>query len=434
MNIKGITLLGAGLIVSCLSSAQITLSQTECREMALKSNEELQKSGLAHQQAKLDKAIAFTSYLPDFSASGMVVYMPKNIDVMTNQMQIHGTYMAGISLMQPLYTGGKIIAGNKMAKIGIECSQEMLRKTRMDVICEADKAYWTYVVVNEKIKLLESYRKQLDTLHAQMQSNIRVQMATQNDLLRIEAKRSQIVYQLEKAKNGGDLCLFSLCNVVGIELGTPIIATDTVIAVSVPVNLADDISSRPELKLLEKQVYIQKQQVKSTRADFLPSLALMAQYYDFGNMKLKGIADDGVGGQIPYTQNVHDNGSFFMLSLNVPLFHWGEGQKKVKRAKLQVQSSLLDLQQNKRLLTIELRQAIQNLTDGYRLVQTAEVGFKQAEENLRVMNKRFYVDMCSLTDLLDAQTLWQEARSNQIEARTQYKLYESDYLRAAGLL
>lgn len=434
MNRKRITLLGTGLLVSLLSSAQITLSQAECRRMALESNEELQKSGLAQQQAKLDKAIAFTSYLPEFSASGMAVYMPKNIDIMTNQMQIHGTYMAGISLMQPLYAGGKIIAGNRMAKIGIECSQETLRKTRMDVICEADKAYWSYVVVNEKIKLLESYRHQLDTLHAQMQSNIRVQMATQNDLLRIEAKRSQIIYQLEKARNGGDLCLFSLCNVVGIELGTPILATDTIIAVSVPQNLADDISSRPELRLLEKQIDIRKQEVKSVRADYLPSLALMAQYYDFGNMKIKGAADDGVGGQTPYTQNIHDNGTFFLLSLNVPLFHWGEGQKKVKRAKLQVQSSLLDLQQNKRLLTIELRQAIQNLTDGYRLVQTAEVGFKQAEENLRVMNKRFHVDMCPLTDLLDAQTLWQEARSNQIEARTQYKLYESDYLRAAGLL
>lgn len=94
----------------------------------------------------------------------------------------------------------------------------------------------------------------------------------------------------------------------------------------------------------------------------------------------------------------------------------------------------LDLQQNRRLLSIELRRAIQNVHDSYNMIQTATTGMELAEENLRVMRKRYQTDMCSLTDLLDAQTQWQEAYSDRIEAQTQYKIYESEYLKAAGIL
>lgn len=431
---KKIIILTLAVLIHYHSWAQLTLSQAECREMALKSNEEMQKAGNAYEQAKLDKAIAFTAYLPSFSGSLMGLYKPEGIDVMNYTLQMHGTYMAGIALSQPIYTGGKINAANKMAKTGVECSEESMRKTRMQVICDADKAYWTYVVVHEKINLLESYYRQLDTLYNQMQNNVRVEMATQNDMLRIEAKRSQIMYQLQKAKNGYDLCRLSLCNVIGVEPDTPITAADTVIQVTAPQPLSHDISKRPELKLLEKQIEIQQQQIKAARADFLPSLALVGQYYYFDNLKVKGFADNGAGGQVPFKSTFNDHGSIFMLTASIPLFHWGEGRKKVKRAQIELQNSHLDLQQNRSLLSIELQQAIKNLTDGYHLIQTAELGLRQAEENLRVMNNRYKVEMCTLTDLMDAQTLWQEARSNQIEACTQYKVYESEYLQAAGLL
>ena len=50
------------------------------------------------------------------------------------------------------------------------------------------------------------------------------------------------------------------------------------------------------------------------------------------------------------------------------------------------------------------------------------------------MQNSYDVSMCTLTDLLDAQAQWQEAYSNQIEAKTQYKIYESEYMRVSGQL
>ena len=74
------------------------------------------------------------------------------------------------------------------------------------------------------------------------------------------------------------------------------------------------------------------------------------------------------------------------------------------------------------------------MQDGYLLIRTAEDGLREAEENLRVMRNRYAVAMAPLTDLLDAQSQWQEAESNLIEAQAQYKIYETEYLRAIGRL
>ena len=150
-------------------------------------------------RAELDKAIAFTSYLPAIESSATGAYVVEDIDMMGMQMQMKGTYMAGITLTQPLYAGGKIIAGNKLARIGVECAAENQRKTRMQVIADADNAYWTYLATCRKIAMLESYVQQIDTLYQQTRVGVSAQMATTNDLLRIEAKRSEINYQLQKA-------------------------------------------------------------------------------------------------------------------------------------------------------------------------------------------------------------------------------------------
>ena len=123
-----------------------------------------------------------------------------------------------------------------------------------------------------------------------------------------------------------------------------------------------------------------------------------------------------------------------MLSVKIPIFHWGENRKKVRKAQYGLRNAELDLQKNSRLLDIEVQQAIRNVQDGYLLILTAEKGLQQAEENLRVTHNRYAASMAPLTDLLDAQSQWQQAQSNLIEAQAQYKIYETEYLRTRGEL
>lgn len=411
----------------------LRLSLDECRKMALSHSEELQQADNALRQAELDRQIAKTAFLPKFDASAVGAYMLPDMDMLGMEMRMRGTYMAGVNLTQPIYAGGKITTGNRLARIGEETAAEQLRMTRMDVLVEADNAYWTYIAVGRKVRMLESYHAQMDTLHRQTEVALAAGMATENDLLRIDAKRTEIHYQLQKVQNGTDLCRMSLCRIVGADFDTQIEATDTTFVASQPVGLSAETAARPELHLLEKQIAAGKEQIRMARADMLPTVALTANYMYYGNIKLNGMTDAG-GTMIPFSQEFRDGMGMAMLSVQIPIFHWGENRKKVRKAQYELRNAELDLQKNTRLLNIEVQQAIRNVQDGYELIYTAEKGLQQADENLRVMRNRYAASMAPLTDLLDAQSQWQQAESNLIEAQTQYKIYETEYLRATGSL
>ena len=128
------------MVCCCGLQAQtLTLSQQQCREMALQHNEDLKKADAAVQKAELDRQIAFAAYLPKLDGSLSGLYM-SDIDMMGQTLQMHGMYMAGINIVEPLYAGGQITAANRLAKLGKECQQEQQRKTRMQVIADVDKA------------------------------------------------------------------------------------------------------------------------------------------------------------------------------------------------------------------------------------------------------------------------------------------------------
>lgn len=427
------------MIIALLAAAQaggqtISLDRDECRRMALSHNENLKKAKNGVEQAELDRKIARTAYLPKFDGSASAFYMLPDIDMMGAKMQLHGAYLAGIQLVQPIYAGGKITAGRKLSDLGRNAAQDQLEISRMDVINEADNAYWTYIAVRDKVVLMQSYIGMMDTLYSQTEAAVDAGMAMGNDLLRITSKRSELQYQKKKAENGAELCRQALCNIIGVGFDTQILPMDSLPECQPPADMSFNMEERPEYRLLQLNVDVARQQVNMVRGDFLPTIGLSIGYSYYGNIKMKGMADLGDGNYYPYTQEYRDGIASGILSVSIPLFHWGEGIKKVKKARIAVDNALLDLNRNSNLLDLEVRQAATNLNDGWNMISSARLALEQAEENLRVMRNRFEESMAPLTDLLDAQTQWQQARSNMIEAATQYQIYQTAWLRATGRL
>lgn len=416
----------------------ISLSLADCRQMALEQNEKIKTAQNAVDKAKLDRQIAFAQYLPKLDGSFTLVHM-KNIDLLDQDLiglslQTRGTYLAGITITQPLYVGGQITAANRLANIGQTVSQEQQRKTRMQVIADVDNAYYTLIAVRSKVQMLEAYEKQMQSLYDQVKLATDVQMATENDLLRISTKQNEINYQLQKARNGEQLCGLALANVIGSDFEKTIIPTDTVLTASVPEQLSEDFSTRPDLLLLQQQVKASEVLVKKSRSNYLPTVALVGRYSHYNNLKLKGGLNLPEIGSFDFNHTISGGNPMALLSISLPLFHWGAELKKVKKAKFDLSDAKLQLQQNERGMRVEVRRAVQNVTDSQRMVETAIVGRQQADENLRVMRQKFDNQMCTMTDLLDAQSQWQQARSNLIEAQTQQKIYETEYLRVTGRL
>lgn len=418
------------------SGAALTLNVEKCRQMALESSEDVKKGNNALTQSALDRKIAVSAFLPAIDASGSVMYMTPNMEMSGMEMIMKGTYMAGVMLTQPIYAGGKILTGKKMAEMGKDAAAEQLRMSKASATYDADNAYWTYVAVLQKQEMMDVLAAQLDTLFSQIGVASSAGMATDADLLTVKAKRSEVEYQVRKVANGVALCKMALCRVVGVPFDTEIAVEDVAVPEEFTRMGTDNVSvsDRPEMRLLETSLEISRMQVRMTRGDYLPTLALVGGYCPFGNIKMKTMVDAGGGNYVPYTQKIGQDMGVAMLSLSIPIFKWGQGYNKVRKAKIDVDNAALDMQKNGRLMELQANQAAFNLSDSYNLIEAARDGKAQADENLRVTENRYHASMCPLSDYLDAQFQWQQARSNLIEAFTQSRIAETDYLMSVGAL
>lgn len=432
--------LALSLSLSAFASAQapLTLDQKTCREMALESSEDIRKAENEIFKSRLDGKVATSAFLPSVDANGSGIYVTPNQGMSGMDLIMKGTYMAGITLTQPLYAGGRIVTGKKMSKIGEEAAGEKMRMTRAEVISDADNAYWTYVSVQEKMRMVEELKAQMDTLLSQVSVSAGAGMATDADLLTVKAKRSEVEYQLQKVAGGVELCRMALCRVVGVPFDTQIVTGDAFLS-DVEACLSDDVTAlsvdlRPELKLLQAQIDVAKSQVRMTRGEYLPSLAVVGAYMNYGNIKLSSMVDAGNGTYVPYEQKLQKGMCAAMLSLSIPIFHWGEGYNKVRKAKADVSNAVLDYQKNEKLMTLEARQAETNLRDSRALISCAKDALAQSEENLRVVSNRYSASMCPLSDYLTARFQWHQSKSNLVEAVTRYHISLTDYLRATGHL
>lgn len=417
-----------------LQSYSLELSLKECKVMALRSDQDMRIAQNHLTQSDLDKGVAKSAYFPKIDGMGSAFYLTPNSSMDMMEIQMKGVYLAGFSLTQPIYTGGKIINANKLARVGQEVAKEQLEATKMDVLAEAEKSYWMYIAVLSKIDMIKAYMTQLDSIYNYTQSAYELGLTTALSLSRVDTRRSELNYRLRQAESGADLCRLALCRIIGVDEKEEIIPTE-----NIDINLPQPgsfmgIDSRPELHMAQKNIEAKKYDVKMTLADYLPTLGLSLGWNAFGNLKMKSFVQGPDGNYYPYTSTVNYKGFVGAVSLSVPIFHWGEGYKKVKKAKMEVENAELSLEKNRKLMELQAHQAYSNFSDGLELIKSAGKAFDEAQQNLDLMQEQYEHGLMTLTDLLEAQSQWQSSYSNLIEAKTQYRINRVDYLRSVGAL
>lgn len=462
------TIILLALVNLCYSQtdAQVVLSQQKCRDMAIEYNQDMKIAQKTIDKANTDKKAMRALYLPSISANGMYAYTSSSLsediymptfapDPTTGQLDpnvlmnpatgapvidangnpifnmyaylplelgISGAYLAGISLEQPIYAGGKIVTANKMASIGTEIASQNLEYQRYNTISEADQAYWLYVSVLEKVKLAQANVSMLDSIIIQVKNGVEVGMLHQNDILKIQVKRNDAALMLQKAQNGLELTRMSLCHVVGLPLQTAITPTDTSINCEVQVpQQSSDISLRPDYKLLTSQLRLQEQQIKLQRANYLPTVGIKAGYSFIGGIELSGF-------------DIETNGFNVIGSISIPIFNWGEGYQKIKSTTLKKEMQELEIEKNSQLMQMEIEQTRLNLQDALLRISLSEEALNLASENLRISRNNYELGNEVITDLLITQTQWQQASSELIEAKADFKLKQTLYLKATGNL
>ena len=425
--------LAAAVAYASYSQETIVLSLNRCREMALESSESIQIAGGEVRKADYDKKIAVSGYLPKFSGMGMGMYVTPDIGIGTTELSMKGAYMAGISLMQPVFAGGRIVTGNKLARIGQTVAQAKAELAEDETILNADNSYWTYLAVLEKLKVINSYMEQLDAILYQTETALAADMATRESVLKVRSRRSELIYQKEQAQNGAELCRMSLCVAIGVPMDTRIELVDTAFVFMDPDRTDGGIEQRPESRMLSASVEAARQQIKMTRGEYLPTLGLSVGYIYLGGIDMNGTVEMG-GMSIPYTNTFEKGLGTGVLALKVPVFQWGEGANKIKKAKIDLSNAELERNRNTSLMQLELVQARQNYLSGIHLVESAAAALADAEEHLRVEKERYAVSYATLSEYLDAESACCQARSNFTEAQVQCKINETAYLKACGAL
>ncbi|MDD4143424.1 MAG: TolC family protein [Prolixibacteraceae bacterium] len=449
-------------------TAQEQLTLKQAREMALRKSENLKLAGKQLEKAELQKSAVRTLRLPNFSATATGIYQDNDFEMelilptqkpnlLTGEMEpnimanpatgepvigsdgnpvfnmyawlplnvsLSGTYLAGVMMEQPVYTGGKINAGNKMADIGIEMAGENRELQQMNTIAEADNAYWIYISVSQKVKLAMQAVDMLAKLVDKARDAHEVGMSGRNDLLKAQVEYNKAMLDLQKAQNGLELSRMNLCRVTGLALNTAIMAVDTTISVTLQDGIVSEneiFSQRPEYRLLQKNIDMQEQQIRMVQADFLPTAGIQAGYNHIGGIEFSGTEFSNT------SLNV-------LASVKIPLFHWCEGMKKISTAKIDKEMSELELEKNKQLLQLEAEQSRLNLQLARERIQINITALEQAEENLRVARDNYELGMETITELLIAQTQWQQAFSELIDSKTDFKIKETAWLKATGKL
>ena len=474
------------------STAQTVLTLEECRAMALENNSQSKIAQEKVAAAEYDSKTARANYLPKLSATALYLHNSENINLTSQEqrntlsgmgtsltsglqnslmtdpnflnlymndatvkntvnyivqkmsasdvegtlnqlgqdlsndmtLDIQNVYVGAITVEEPIYVGGKIRAYNKVAAYAKELAETQLSGEDQKVIVTVDEAYWQIVSIANKLHLTDQY---VDLLR-QMDQNVEIMkqegVATASDQLSVRVKLNEAEMSQIKAQNGLALSKMLLCQLCGMPLDSEIMLKDELnetleIPADTVIYTQEDLyENRPELKSLELAVNMYDMKSKIVRSDYLPTVALMGNFLVTNPSASNGFANDFHG-----MWNVG-------VVAKIPVYHFGEGMNKYRRAKSDVILTQYQLEDARGKVSLQVNQYEKKIAEADSRLQMALKNMENAEENLRVANIGFNEGVVESSLVLAAQTAWLKAHSEEIDARID-RIMATVYLRQA---
>lgn len=440
------------------------------QQAAIQNNRTLQSSRIAVQMAQEDRKQAFTNYFPSIQAAGGVFqgfHHLVQVDVGESLFAQFGMPPITISAIkkgalvnamavQPVFAGGQIVNGNRLARLQEEIRQLQLQMSERDISLQVARLYWQVVALKANIGTLDAADRQLAEVHKFTSDYAAAGLTTRNDILRVELKQQELASSRLQLQNGialSEMALAQLCGAPSAPVpavspadyatvpavspadsatvpavfpagskGGEQTLIDSLISrigadtcklaeVSTPLPLGEGlgVGLRIESLLSRKAVDAAVLQVKMERGKYMPTAAIgiSDMYY---NMMAKNV----------------NNGVVF-ATVAVPISAWWGGSHAIRKAKLAQQQAANDYEDTVEKLRLDNQTAWNNLQESLSQITIAEKSIVSAEENLRMSLDQYKAGTLPLIDLLDAQTLRQQAADRLIEARANYQLRLAEY-------
>ena len=415
-------------------SAQRAFTLDQLLDSALSSNLAMRDANRAVESAELQRREAFTNYFPSISGTAMSFranremaemdvnlseYIPPELgatlaeifpaevlaslaDPVTVSMLKKGV-IAGVNATLPIFTGGQSINGNRLARLGEEVAKLQRQLTEY---------FWQLVTLKQKSQTLDAVDSLLTSVEGDAQAAVSAGLALRNDLLQVQIRRNEIASNRLKLNNGMallHLVIAQFCHLSTTDFDITLpAATSTALAAPQPIGsecaellsseVPPSVAALPEYRLLEANLRAATLQRRIELGKRLPSFAIGAGY-NFHNLLDK-------------------NRHFGMLfaTVSVPVTDWWGGSYAIRRKRVAEQQAREKLDDNAQLLAIRQQKAANDLAEAEAQLQLASSSISQAEENLRIQRDTYQAGTSTMSDLLQAQLLLQQAYDKRTDA------------------
>ncbi len=430
-------------------SAQKAYTLEQLKDSARHHNVALSSARLSIEAARQQRKEAFSKYFPSVSGTGLwfnadkgmastdinpsemmspemaaslaemlppemlaSLATPVNISMMKN-----GT-VAGVTAVQPLFAGGQIINGNKLAKVGEEAARLQYRLSENELERQTELYFWQMVSMQEKMKTIHAVETMLTDIHKDVDVAVRAGVALRNDLLQVQLRQNEVESQKLKLQNGIGIVKMLMAQYCGLRDTTfTLVAHDGESAAPTDIAAAPsgtEWAATPEYQLLQKQVEAAQLQQRIAVGQNLPSVAVGAGY-NYHNL----MENDRTFGMV-------------FATVSLPISDWWAGSHAIKRKKIEYQKAVDEQEDKARQLQIRIQNAWNNVVEARQQLDIAHRSIEQAEENLRLNRDYYRAGTSRMADLLEAQLLYQQSCDKHTDAYADYQKKLLDYRLSAG--
>ena len=416
---------------SAVYAQEVSLSLKDCIVLSETNNPYIKNTYLDIQSAKYQKNEVFAEYFPrvSFRMLGLSSYdyfidiiLGSEMGAAAREAEIgdfsKSGFNATLSLMQPLYAGGRIVTGNKLAAVGVKASELKHEVNLREKREEIEKMYWEIVALEEKRSTIKHLEELLDVLYKDVTSAIDAGVITESDLLLVKMKQNELKSGKIQLEGGIRLLKMNLFNTIGQNYSLVNGIADESRPHLDKVVLSDRLSSLlppsdyyipeeefaagvTETELLEVMVEAKKLEKKLALGEYLPTAGIGVSYgystFTSGNSNAIGLA-----------------------TISVPISNWGKGSQKLKRLDNEIQKAVNEKEYLTSQLLLQARQLWLNLNVTWEQMKIAEENLALAEKNTYDQMARFNAGLVPLSDVLMNQTNMFEASENLIDKQIEY--------------
>lgn len=353
----------------------------------------------------------------DINVEELMNWFINRISVDARLQLIDRGAFANATLMQPVFAGGRIINGNKLAQLGVEAAELQLIMTRDEVELNVLSLYWKIVSLQEKQRTLQQLQLMLDTLERDAAAAVMAGVTSRNDLLKVRLKQSEAAVAEVQLSNGIMLATKALCQYMGVSGDSVNYTFDTLplSPSSIPapppfVSPAEAVKQRPETRLLQIGTNAATLQKRMALGEALPQVAVGATY-GYNNLVHNSMQSNGI----------------LFATVSLPLTAWWETAHNVRKEEIMRQKAENTRRDTQEKLILQTLSAWNRVDEAYKLIAVRRRALEQSLDNLTEVKNYFDAGMNSIKDYLEAQTLLQQTRNELVDQIIDYLLQRKQY-------